>query len=235
MMLRSLKNAKSKSLFAGTVGAIVALTLPAAAALALFFVYPPGSLPLLKPYGVHAANWWKWVLAQPASKSPLLDDTGANCGQGQSGLAWYLAGAPGNDAVYRQCTLPAGRTLIFPVVNAAYFAFTTDPPDQRTEAYVRSQNTFVEQATNLEVEIDGVSIPNVKSFLEKSQLFDVTLPADNIFGLDAGTVLSPSADEGYYLAIAPLLPGHHTLHFHGEVPGLVQDVTYDLTVKPTLL
>jgi len=64
-------------------------------------------------------------------------------------------------------------------------------------------------------------------------LFSVTLPEGNIFGLPAGTVLDPSADEGYYIAMQPLTLGTHTVRFHGELPNsnLVEDVTYTLTVK----
>jgi hypothetical protein len=58
----------------------------------------------------------------------------------------------------------------------------------------------------------------------------LTAAAALFFVLDAGFKLSLSVDSGYYLAIAPMLPGEHTLHFHGEIDGFVQDVTYELTV-----
>ena len=214
-----------------TTCAALLVTLSASAA--LFFVYPPSSYPLLKPYSQHAADWWKWALTQPVATSPLLDTTGAQCNAGQPRLgAFYLAGALDSTPVLRTCTVPAARTLVFPVINAAYFAFASDPAEQKTEAFLRSQVSFVEQATALEVEIDGVAVPNVARFLERSVLFSVTLPADNVFELPAGFVLSPSVDSGYYLAVAPLIPGHHTLHFHGALPdGSTQDVTYDLNVR----
>ena len=37
-------------------------------------------------------------------------------------------------------------------------------------------------------------------------------------------------DRGFYVAIAPMLPGRHTVRFHGELGSYVQDVTYQLNV-----
>lgn len=224
-----MKSKRSVKSFAW-VASVLALTTSLTAAAALFFVYPPGSWPLLKPYSVHAAEWWQWVLAQPADVSPLLDTTGEHCAQGQSGSRFFLVGSADGSPVVRSCKVPVGKTIIFPVINAAYFAFESDPADQKTESFLRSQVDYIEGAKNLEVEIDGVEVKNVAKFLEESKIFSVTLPANNIFGLDAGFELSPSVDSGYYLAIAPMLPGEHTLHFHGEIEGFVQDVTYELTV-----
>jgi hypothetical protein len=199
----------------------------------LSFVYPPPpfGFPAGQSYSQHAANWWKWLIAQPSPHSPLLDTTGAECATGQSGLVWFLAGAPSNDPVKRTCTIPFGKTIVFPIINAAYFAFPEDPPEQRTEQFVRSQVTFIEQATNLRAEVDGVPVAIPKLYLEKSVIFRTTAPADNILGVPAGQVLDPSADEGYYIGVQPLLPGRHKLHFHGELPGEVQDVTYDIVVR----
>ena len=218
--------------FKGLFALIAVLSITASAAAALFFVYPPYSLPAGRTYSAQAASWWKWALSQPTSKSPLLDSTGANCAQGQSGLVWFLAGTVDGQPVTRSCTIPAGKHLIFPVVNAAYFAFESDPAEQKTESFLRSQVEFIRESTELEVEIDGVSVKNVSSYFERSDIFGVTLPADNIYGLPTGFKLTPAADAGFYIALAPLLGGQHTIHFHATMPdGTEQDVTYNLTVK----
>ena len=62
------------------------------------------------------AKWWKWVLAIPASQNPIFDQTGADCGLGQNGGVWYLAGTTGG-AVTRTCTIPAGKSIFFPIIN----------------------------------------------------------------------------------------------------------------------
>ncbi len=209
-------------------GAMVLATTATAAA-ALFYVYGPATWPNGKPYAVHAADWWKWAVAQPASVSPLLDETGENCAQGQSGLTWYLAGTFSGESVTRTCKVPVGRTLVFPVINSAYFAFPSDPAEQKTEEFLRAQVEGVADATNLSVTIDGVAVRDVRRFLVDSVVFSARLPVDNVFGTDE-LVLSPAVDRGFYLAVAPMLPGKHTIKFHGELDGYVQDVTYKLTV-----
>jgi hypothetical protein len=210
-----------------------ALAVSATAAAALFGVHPPQARPLGKTYSQHAANWWQWALSQPVDTSPLLDTTGEQCASGQSGSIWYLAGTVTGEPVVRSCTIPTGKHILFPVANAAYFAFDTDPPEQQTEEFLRAQVEFIRDATNLEVEIDGVPVPDVERFFERSTIFSVTLPENNIYDLPAGFVLGPSVDAGFYLALAPLPPGEHTIHFHAELTdGTIQDVTYNLTVSP---
>ena len=213
------------------------------------FVFPPATGPLGWAYRDLAAQWWQWVLSAPgippgesggASANPLVDTTGDACAVGQRGLIWFLAGASGDfggpTTVTRECTVPAGRILFFPVLNLAYFAFLTDPPDERTIAFIRSHVTGVENTTGLFAEIDGAPVPNIARYLEKSSIFNIILPPGNIFeafGLGPNFVLSPSADEGYYLAVALPPPpagsqtARHTLHF--GVKNKV-DTTYHLTV-----
>ena len=68
-------------------------------------------------------------------------------------------------------------------------------------------------------------------------MFSYTLaPTDNIlanfFGLTCipdGTTVSPAAEDGVYLMLAPLSAGNHTIHFTVENLGL--DITYKLTVQ----
>src|SRR5262249_18467974 len=95
----------------GALAAAAVLTGASVAEAGLSLVYPPAPLgfPALQSYSQLASNWWKWVLAQPAATSPLLDSTGANCSAGQSGLVWFLAGAADSTPVQRTCTVPYGK------------------------------------------------------------------------------------------------------------------------------
>jgi hypothetical protein len=172
----------------------------------------------------------------PANKNPLLDTTGVNCGvdQNKNGTFFFLVGALDSTPVVRNCTVPVGKTIVFPVVNALYGAFPTDPAAERTEAYVRSQVEYAAEATGLYVEVDGTKVSNLNRYLEQSDLFNVTLPANNIFGADAGQVLSPAADSGYYIGLTPMIPGKHKIVIKGTLDGTSINVTYNLTQKATL-
>jgi hypothetical protein len=177
-------------------------------------------------------RYWTWALTQPAATNPVTDTTGQFCSQGQAGDTWFLAGTLSSEPVARTCTVPTGKKVVFPVVNNGYFAFVDDPPEQRTETFVRSQVAFVkDQATAMQVSIDGRQLPVQRIRYEESRLFSITLPADNLFGFAAGFLLDPSVDAGYYVHLDPLEPGRHVIRFHGELPAvLAVDVTYRLTV-----
>jgi hypothetical protein len=160
------------------------------------------------PYGASfsewAARWWQWALSQPVPTNPVLDTTGALCAEGQSGQVWFLAGTFSGSAVTRSCTIEVGTALLVPVLNYVYCAFTTDPPEQQTEEFVRDQVAFVAaEASGLSATIDGHAAPGIDTSFGESALFRVVLPADNIFGLPAGSVLAPCVDAGFYLMVAP--------------------------------
>jgi hypothetical protein len=101
---------------------------------------------------------------------------------------------------------------------------------------------FIDGITNLSVTVDGIAIKKLRRV--QSQVFEVALPANNVFvtactglgGLPAN-VYSPAVDDGFYVLLDSLSLGDHALHFHAENPsqGFTEDVTYNLTVVPVLL
>lgn len=193
---------------------------------------PPDAHPYGQSYSEWAADWWQWVLTQPVATNPVLDETGARCANGQSGPVWFLAGAFASGTVSRSCTVPTGTALLFPVVNYFYCALETDPPEQRTVEFARAQTSFVrDSASGLSATIDGVAVPDVTRYFEDSVVFTAVLPADNLFGLPAGTLLAPCVDAGFYVMVPPLSKGEHTIQFSGTLASLISlDVTYQLTV-----
>jgi hypothetical protein len=104
--------------------------------------------------------------------------------------------------------------------------------------------------TNIAAEIDGVAVVNLYDYRAVSPLFVYgPLPENNMlqfFGFTApagstsaglpGVPPVPSAaSDGYYLMLAPLPVGQHTIHFTGTLGDPVNftlDITYNLTVAP---
>jgi hypothetical protein len=200
-------------------------------------IAPPQSSPHGKSYSEWAAEWWQWALETPVSINPVLDLTGENCAVNQSGQVWFLAGSFTGGTVTRECTVTTGTALFFPLINNGWFAFLNDPPEQRTEEFIRGQVSCIEAAEFPLIEIDGVPVENPGSYLEKSILFQVVLPEDNVFGVTEAQVpeltLSPSADEGFYLFLTPLTPGQHTIRWQSNADcGVSEDITYRLNVTP---
>src|SRR5262249_3950679 len=88
-------------------------------------VLPVHSSPFGSTYEEWSARWWQWVLSIPAATNPLNDTTGAQCAQEQTGKVWFLAGTFVG-AVTRTCSLPQGKAVFFPIVNATFGAAVGD-------------------------------------------------------------------------------------------------------------
>jgi hypothetical protein len=199
------------------------------------FAPPTPARPHLKSYEQWAPLWWQWAVGTPAATNPVLDQTGANCAVNQPvpGV-FFLAGSFETATIHRTCTVPVGTAFLIPMLNNAWFAQQTDPPEQRTEAFIRAQLHCIEQNTSLLLTVDGVPLQNPLKTLEFSNLFSVTLPPDNVFGVPP-QLLSPSVDEGYYGFVEPLTPGSHEIHIaSSSACGVTEDVTYTLNVQGTV-
>jgi hypothetical protein len=191
------------------------------------------------PWKQLSAQWWQWVLSIPTSVNPLIDPTGGNCMVGQRGTTWFLAGTFGGGPVVRECDVPEGTTLFFPVINS----INIDTPGQcgqgdpvPVSVYRDLSEQFLNGATNLSVTLDGDPVSPLHR--TASPVFAVAVPADNLFSfcLPAG-IYSPAVDAGIYARLNPLSVGTHTLHIHAENPGagFELDVTYHLNVVPVVL
>jgi hypothetical protein len=81
-------------------------------------VVPPQARPFGRTYGDWSAAWWQYVFSIPTPQNPLFDTTGAQCHVGQSGNVFFLVGSVlgTTDPIVRECTIPPGRMLFFPLV-----------------------------------------------------------------------------------------------------------------------
>jgi hypothetical protein len=191
-------------------------------------------------YGDWSAAWWQYVLSIPAAANPLNDTTGENCGVEQSsGPVFYLAGSFVGE-VTRSCDVPAGKVLFFPIINAECSTVEDPPFFGANEHALRSCAAgFADliDPDTLAVTVDRRPIRNLRQFRAQSPSFAFTFPpppAENVLGVD-GTQSGISVSDGYWIALEPLSPGEHELHFEGKLilgPGdeFPQNVTYLLTI-----
>ena len=186
-------------------------------------------------YGDWSAAWWQYVLSIPTGTNPVLDTTGANCGVGQSsGPVFFLVGAATTDPVTRTCTVPAGKALFFPIINAECSTVEPDPfhgddgQELRTCAGGAMDGVDI---TTLKVTVDKKKLSGLKSFRVQSPLFDFVMPSsDNFLGLD-GVTAGSSVSDGYWIMLKPLSSGKHQIHFEAAIPNVFSlNVTYNLTV-----
>jgi hypothetical protein len=176
-------------------------------------VLPPHSTVVGKTIGEWSAEWWKWAFSFSVPNDPFTDQTGANANLGQSGEVFFIAGTAGGNAE-RTFTVPAGKFLLIPLVNAELSQ--VDEPPGTTAAQVRQDvKAIADQIDSLHATIDGVAVPNLFSHRETSPDFSFIIAPNNAFGEPAGPSGIAVAD-GYWLMLTPLSANEqHTIQFGG--------------------
>ena len=195
-----------------------------------FNAFAATSQPKLIPtnlYKILGAKWWQYLLSVPPNTNPILDDN--PCNAKQKGPCFYLVGTFGGFKE-RNCTIPQGKSIFFPVVNV-FATYDKNDPTSDTIAKVKKLVTEnIDQASDLHASVDGVNI-NLDNARAQSQPFPLKVPKDNI--LDgpeiAGTYLAIA--DGYWVGLKPLSVGEHTIHFAGKVGSFSVEVLYHITVQ----
>ena len=206
-----------------------------------------------KTIGEWSVKWWQWALEIPASKNPMLDDSGAFCHLGQQGPVWFLAGwwLGKSEPVTRSCTVPRGKHILFAIANSFWIQTPRDPSNYTETEYRREASAGLPPSIggDLEATLDGNPIifnPETPIIRSQSPVFTASFPADNVitfsFGQPASELTGPIVSDGFWVILPPLSPGDHngddpgdhTLHFMaGKPENPAQNVTYYLTVgKP---
>jgi hypothetical protein len=131
--------------------------------------------------------------------------------------------------------------LFFPLVNFDNDNVCTGGPAQTVDQLRAFGTQVIDGVTELHASVDGVPLKNLFGYRVTSPVFSYTLPPNNIYddprwgcvgGWPPG-VQYPAVSDGYWLMLAPLSAGSHTINFGGSasVPiSTVQEVTYHLTV-----
>jgi hypothetical protein len=204
-------------------------------------VLPPQSKPNGMTYGEWSAKWWQWAYSLPVIQNPFFDeDNCSNGANGQFGPVWFLTGVINTSGIaVRDCTVPAGKKLFFPVLNIE--CATLEGNGATPAELLACVEPVIKTVTNVECEIDGVPLKNLKEdyFVTSPPFIYGPLPDNNVlqsFGFDAPAgATSLALTQGYYLMLAPLPVGHHTLRFtgtFGDPFNFTLDVTYNLTIAP---
>lgn len=224
-------------------------------------ILPPDSTPGDLSYPEWHLAWWNWSMSLPANINPNLqvDDAGDltapaphplwvgdyDATVGNSGHVWFLAEAYAT--VVRDITIPSGTTLVFPLQNHMVWGW---PPVQAAEDFYRAYLDLVLDTAQISCEIDGVPIQNLEQYRAQSPAAPMVLPENNAAGLPPGPY-GMMVDDGYYLILAPLSVGTHTIHWTSTMtiiptwdprtedppeppfPQGAQEVTYHITVVPS--
>ena len=198
--------------------------------------FTPNSQPYGLTYGQWTVKWWNWALSIPKESNPVVDDSGkfANVSQKDSNV-FFLAGTFDGATVQRQCTIPSGKAVLFPVIN--YEVNPIEYPHLKTGTeMVREAIKDQDDILNLEAIIDGKKIPlyRVRS---DPPVFQLTMSLDLIevkkeIPKGMKTITSEAASDGYWIFLKPLPNGEHKLFFAGSCSSGVRNVraTYNVNV-----
>jgi hypothetical protein len=170
-----------------------------------------------KTYGEWVVSYWQWAMSFPTAASPWFSDSdGSLATLGQSGPVWFLGGTAGA-SFERTFTMPAGKAVFLPVHQWIFGStvFDCDPSNPGVPCDISSLKKDAADAAKavalMEVSVDGETISNPKDYrVKSSEAFPVTVPADNVSGVPAGTYF-PQVADGYYMLLTPLSVGTHTI------------------------
>ena len=140
---------------------------------------------------------------------------------GKAGPMFFLAGDCGSGTFTRdRCTVPLGRLLFFPLLNA--FDVHTpgdglDTPELVYEDFLKLGFRADKLMPASTASPSPTSTPRGRPTGRAPRpwggfprTFSLVFPDPNLFGFPAGTY-APAVDDGYYLLLLPLRPGVHTV------------------------
>lgn len=204
-------------------------------------VYADDPLIYGKTYSQWSAEWAEWAYAEPSATNAIKDTTGDYCDLNQDDpKVWFLAGSFGETGVVRNCTIPAGRALFYPLIEGGWIDCPLPSTDSDTpEEIIRQIIAFGRDDTSLLVStLDGfpvssglmkageetTSIGRINTVRTQSPVFTVDLPENNVVG-DAGCgqatypagISGRQIIDGYWVMLPPLTPGDHVLKLRGAV------------------
>ena len=122
-----------------------------------------------RTYADWTAAWWQWAFSIPLASNPLFDN--GPCTIGQSGPVFFLGGSFTTPIVTRNCTVPAGKALFFPILNQEESVdeekvnpFVPGSPALTVNALRALLEPTFDIATDLQVDLDGKSLKDLQPF-----------------------------------------------------------------------
>jgi hypothetical protein len=213
-----------------------------------------------------SGQWWQWAFSLPAvpvgggSTHPLVGndadygdpDLFEFCGNGQQGKLWFLGGdfAGSGEPIERTCVIPAGTTVVLPVVNfecstAEGDAEPTDPKWKQARDLKNCTKPIGDLLSGTArfgrmTSGPGAATPtyDLKDIPVQRLITDgpysVYFPPDNVIGL-TDPLVNPSLAQadGQWVVLRPaqLKPGRYRIEFTGAFDGqLLFNGTYNLIV-----
>jgi hypothetical protein len=176
-------------------------------------VYDINSNPFNVSYADWTEKWWQWTYSIPWDKNPSYDDTGKYCSENQSGPVWFLTLAY-EHPVIRTCDIPESTALLITLLNSecSYAEFPLLKTEEELRECAKSMQDLVVGGN---ASLNNVPIPNLENYRVQTDIFNFTLPENNILNLTSHT--TQAIADGNWLFLKPLPTGTHELKVKGEI------------------
>ncbi|HET6588881.1 MAG TPA: hypothetical protein VFG45_01825 [Candidatus Nitrosocosmicus sp.] len=185
-------------------------------------MYHVNSNPFNLSYADWTENWWRWTYSIPWESNPSYDDSGVNCGQHQNGPVWFLTSSF-NHPTTRTCEIPSNTAILTTLLNSecSFAEYSYLKTEQQLRECAKKIQDIVSGGT---ASLDGQKIPGQFMYRIQTDLFNFTLPQNNILNLSSQT--TQAVADGTWLFIKPLSPGIHVLKVKGDInPTTFENVT----------
>ncbi len=177
------------------------------------YVYDINSSPFNITYSDWTSKWWKWAYSIPKDIHPAFDDTGKFCQEGQNTPVWFFAGTY-ERSVIRYCEVPKDVGILFPILNSEC-SFIEHPKLKTKEELINCAKIIQDKVIPQYATLDKVEIKNLSDYRIQSNLFNFSLPENNI--LDLPAQMTQAVSDGNWVFLKPLPHGQHHLEFKGDV------------------
>lgn len=213
------------------------------------------SSPFGTPFKDWVVKWSTWELSFPKQEnwnfrgSPGYIYKDCSYKQNSSSPVFFLpyVGAELGQVASMSCDVPRNKALLINIAGA-----TSDYSDPTVKTKTPNGLIKLETQSNVYpvafgITLDGhpIAFTNDQKYLVQTDLYNLTLPANNIWGEPAGG--DTASTQGWWLMLKPLTPGTHVLHYtagyrdsrsdptipegQGNQSPYVQDVTYNILVR----
>jgi hypothetical protein len=190
-------------------------------------VYDIDSNPFNLTYADWTEKWWQWAYSIPQNIHPAYDDNGKFCKESQKEPVWFFPGTY-QQSVMRYCDIPYGVGILFPILNSeCSFA---EYPQIKTKEELKNCAKKIQDTTIPEfATLNGTEISNLGNYRIQSDIFNFSLPENNI--LDLPQQSTQAVSDGNWVFLKPLSLGNYELKFKGNIKTTTNNETNGSTDK----
>ena len=155
-----------------------------------------------------SAVWWKVGIETPVAGSPFLEGGIFPL----SGSVFGLAAPIGSDSF--EFTLPAGKKLL--VAGITFECSSLEPPETGFHGDTEAEQAecakfWADHIVAISIEVDGRPVQDLARVV--SPQFSFIAPDPNALFVPGGA--GTAVADGYYVLLAPMSKGEHTIHIRG--------------------